>query len=172
VSTDKLPIENRLLAALPTDEYQSLVPYLERVELKRDQILYDAGELFSYVYFLNDALASIISIMENGDVVEVSLAAKEGMVGMPVCWGSKTTNTSVMVQIPGTAMRMKAEVLQTEFNRGGTLQSLLLRYTQALFTQISQSAACNRLHTLEERLARWLLTVSDRMQSDCLPLTQ
>lgn len=168
----RLTIKNRLLAALPASEYQRLAPQLELVELSRDQVLYAEGELISHVYFLNQGLVSLVSIMENGSIVEVGLVAKEGMVGMPVCWGGNTTTTSAMVQIPGNAMKMKAELLKTEFDRGGSLQRLLLRYTQALYTQVSQSAACNRLHTLEERLARWLLTIHDRMQSDTFPLTQ
>ena len=165
-------IENRLLAALPATEYQRLIPHLEFVELPRRHVLYESGELLSHVYFVNEGMVSLISIMENGEIVEVGLVAKEGMVGMPVCWGGNTTTITAMVQIPGNAMRMKAEVLKTEFNRGGSLQSLLLLYTQALYTQVSQSAACNRLHTLEERLARWLLTVGDRIQSDTFELTQ
>lgn len=166
------PIENRLLAALPASECQRLVPYLELVEFSHQQILYNSGELIEHVYFPNQAMVSLVSIMENGDIVEVGVVTKQGMVGMPVCWGGNTTTTTAMVQIPGTAMRMNALRLKTEFNRGGALQSLLLRYTQALYTQVSQSAACNRLHTLEERLARWLLTISDQMQLDSLPLTQ
>ncbi len=171
VSQDpRLTIKNRLLAALPASEYQRLAPHLEIVSLSRDQVLYDSGSVISHVYFLNQGMVSLVSIMENGEIVEVGLVANEGMVGMPVCWGGNTTTTSAMVQIPGNAMRMNASLLKTEFSRGGPLQSLLLRYTQALYTQVSQSAACNRLHTLEERLARWLLTIHDRMQSDSLTL--
>jgi CRP-like cAMP-binding protein len=165
-------MENQLLAAVSTQEYQRLIPHLQPVSLSRDQVLCHAGELIRHVYFPINAIISLISIMENGDIVEVGVVAKEGIVGMPVCWGGNTTTTTAMVQIPGTAMRMNASLLKTEFERGGELQSLLLRYTQALYTQVSQSAACNRLHTLESRLARWLLTTSDRMQSDQLPLTQ
>jgi CRP-like cAMP-binding protein len=94
------------------------------------------------------------------------------MVGLPVIWGGNSTTTTAFIQAAGTGMRMKAEVLIQEFNRGGELQRLLLRFTQALFTQVTQTAACNRLHTIEERLARWLLIVHDRMQSDTFPLTQ
>lgn len=166
------PMENRLLAALPESEYQRLVLHLESVSLSRHQVLYDSGELIRHVYFPNQALVSLVSIVEDGSIVEVGLVGKEGMVGTPVIWGGNTTTHQAVVQIPGNAIRMKAEVLKTEFNRGGSLQSLLLRYTQALFTQVSQLAACNRLHKLEERLARLLLTVQDRMQSDEFPLTQ
>jgi hypothetical protein len=98
--------------------------------------------------------------------------SNDGMVGLPVVWGGKTTTTTAFVQVANGGMKMKAEQLITEFKRGGELQSLLLRYTQAMFTQVTQTAACNRLHTIEERLARWLLIVSDRVQSDTFPLTQ
>lgn len=171
-SNSPAPRENWLLAALSDREYELLIPHLEVVSLSRHQVLYDAGEQISHVYFLNQGLISLISIMAEGAIVEVGLVGKEGMVGMPVCWGGNATITQAMVQIPGSAMRMKAEQLLTQFNRGGALQSLLLRYTQALYTHTAQTAACNRLHTLEERLARWLLTVRDRIQSNELPLTQ
>ena len=164
--------ENWLLAALSDREYERLIPHLELVSLSRHQVLYDAGEEISHVYFLNQALVSLVSIMTDGAIVEVGIVAKEGMAGMPVCWGGNATITQAMVQISGTAMRMKAEQFLTQFNRDGALHSLLLRYTQALYTHTAQSAACNRLHTLEERFARWLLTVRDRIQSNELPLTQ
>lgn len=122
------PRENQLLAALSDREYERLIPHLELVSLSRHQVLYDAGEEISHVYFLNQALASLVSIMADGGIVEV------GIVGMPVFWGGKATITQAMVQISGTAMRMKAEQLLTHFNRGGALYSLLLRYTQALYT--------------------------------------
>lgn len=172
MSSQSLPIKNQLLAALPETEYQRLIPHLELVSLSRGQVLYDAGELIEHVYFFNQGLCSLVTFMENGTIVEVGLVGKEGMVGLPVCWGGKTTINQAMVQISGTAMRMKAEHLKIEFNRGDTLHSLLLRHTQALFTHTCQSTACNRLHTIEERLARWLLSVQDRMESDVLPLTQ
>lgn len=165
-------IENRLLAALPTEEYQRLVPHLELVPLKFQQILYEPGEPIAYVYFPHRAIVSLLSTMEDGTTVEVGLVGIDGMVGTAVILGGNTTTTLANVQVPGYAMRMKAEWLKAEFNRGGALQSLLLLYTQALITQVSQIAACNRLHTLEERLARWLLTIQDRLQSDDLPLTQ
>lgn len=166
------PRENWLLAALSDREYEHLIPHMELVSLSRHQILYDAGEEISHVYFPNQALVSLVSIMTDGAIVEVGMVGKEGMAGMSVCWGGNTMIHQAMVQIPGTAMRMKAEQLLTQFNRGGALHSLLLRYTQALYAHTAQTAACNRLHTLEERFARWLLTVRDRIQSNELPLTQ
>lgn len=164
--------ENRLLAALSDRDYERLIPHLELVSLSNHQVLYDAGEKISHVYFPTQAMISLVSIMADGAIIEVGIVAKEGMAGMPVCWGGNATINQAMVQMPGTAMRMKAEQLLTEFNRYGALHSLLLRYTQALYSHTTQTAACNRLHTLEERFARWLLTVRDRIESDELTLTQ
>ncbi|OKH29214.1 Crp/Fnr family transcriptional regulator [Chroogloeocystis siderophila] len=172
ISHTAIQVENQLLAVLPSEEYQRLIPHLELVSLERDQVLYELEEFIEYVYFPSQALVSLITIMENGAVVEVGVVSREGLVGLPVCWGGNTTTNQAIVQIPGTALRLKAEYLKNEFDRGGKLQNIILRYMQALFTHTSHSAACNRLHTIEQRLARWLLTVQDRVQSDELPLTQ
>ncbi len=166
------PIENRLLAALPDDEYQRLVPHLERVSLPREQVIYDPGEPIRHVYFPHQAIVSLVSTMLNGSTVEVGMVGNEGMVGTPVFLGGNSTTTRAFVQVAGSGIRMEATRLKAEFNRGGALQSLLLRYMQALHTQVSQTAACNRLHSVEARLARWLLMTSDRMQSDQFELTQ
>lgn len=167
-----LPRENHLLTALPVEEYERLIPHLELVFLPQRQILYNIGELIEYVYFPIQALISFISQMEDGSTAEAGLVGKEGMVGLPMCWGGNSMTTQAIAQISGNAMRIKADLLKAEFNRGEALQSLLLLYTQALFTQVSQSVACNRHHTVEQRLARWLLTVQDRIQSNELTLTQ
>lgn len=167
-----LPIKNRLLAALPTEEYQRLFPQLDFVSLSIGQILSQPGEPVEYVYFPLQSIISLVSTMEDGATVEVGLVGNEGMVSVAVFLGGITSFTQASVQIAGTAMRMKADVLKAEFKRGGAMQSLLLLYMQALFSQVSQSAVCNRLHTLEERLARWLLLVQDGLQSNQLPLTQ
>ncbi|KYC42421.1 Crp/Fnr family transcriptional regulator [Scytonema hofmannii PCC 7110] len=167
-----LPIENRLLAALPASEYQRLIPHLDFVTLSLKQVLYESGEPIKHVYFPHQAIVSLVSTQSDGSTVEVGVVGNEGMVGLPVIWGGNTTTTTAFVQIANTAMRMETEHLKTEFNRGASLQSLLLRYTQVLFTQVSQTAVCNRLHTIEERLARWLLIVSDRMPSNTFALTQ
>ncbi len=166
------PIENRLLAALPAEDYQRLVPHLEPVELSREQVLYEPFEPIRHVYFPHQAIVSLISTMSDGSTVEVGMVGNDGMVGIPVILGGNTTTTTAFVQVPKGGTRMEATRLKAEFNRGGVLQSLLLRYTQALHTQVSQTAACNRLHRVESRLARWLLMVSDHMQSDQFPLTQ
>jgi len=163
---------NRLLAALPDAEYQRLIPHLEHVSLSLKQVLYEVGEPIEYVYFPQRAIVSSLSTMEDGSMVEVGLVGNDGIVGIPAALGDNIATTTTTVQVPDSAMRMKASVLKSEFQRGGVLQSLLLRYIQALFALTSQNAACNRLHHLEERLARWLLLVYDRVESNELPLTQ
>ncbi|MEH2173062.1 Crp/Fnr family transcriptional regulator [Nostoc sp.] len=167
-----LPIENQLLAALSEAEYQRLVPYLERVELSVKQILYKANEPITHVYFPHHSMVSLICTQKNGSTVEAGIVSNDGMVGVPVIWGSNTTNTTAFVQITGSSMMMKTELLQAEFNRGGELQSLLLHYTHGLFAQVTQTLACNSLHTIERRLARWLLFIGDCVQSDTFALTQ
>ncbi|MDZ8260371.1 Crp/Fnr family transcriptional regulator [Nostoc sp. ChiQUE01b] len=163
---------NNLLAVLPPADYERLVPHLKLVPLPLKKVLYEAGEPIAQVYFPNKAVVSIVTTMEDGSTVEVGIVSNEGMVGMPVILGDDTTTTTAFVQIPGVAMQMDADILRSEFNRGGAIQSLLLRYVQAVYTQIAQGVACNRLHKLERRLARWLLTVSDRLESEEFPLTQ
>jgi CRP-like cAMP-binding protein len=165
-------LNNQLLAALSTEKYQRLIPYLELVKLPLRQVLHEPGEKIEYVYFPTDAMISLVSIMQDGSTVEVALVGKEGMVGIPVILGGNFTITQAVVQIAGSALRMEANVLKIEFDCPGELQCLLLCYVQALFTQVSQSAACNRLHSVEERLARWLLTVQDCLQTSEFPMTQ
>ncbi|MBD2247184.1 Crp/Fnr family transcriptional regulator [Nostoc sp. FACHB-888] len=163
---------NNLLAVLPAADYERLVPHLKLVPLPLRKVLYEAGEPITQVYFPNKAVVSIITTMEDGSTVEVGLVSNEGIVGMPVILGDNTTTTTAFVQIAGVGMQMDADILKSEFNRGGAIQSLLLRYVQGVYTQIAQAVACNRLHKLERRLARWLLTVSDRLESEEFPLTQ
>ena len=167
-----LPIGNQILAALSEAEYQRLVPHLERVHLSLHQVLYEADEPITHVYFLDQGICSLVCIQEDGSTVEAGIVSNDGMVGLPVIWGGNWTTTTAFIQMAGGGIRMKAEHLIAEFKRGGELQSLLLRYTQALFTLVTQTAACNRLHTIEERLARWLLLVADRVESNTFPLTQ
>ena len=163
---------NKLLAALPANEYQRLVPHLKLVSLEVHQMLYEAGEPITHVYFPDNSMVSIVATMEDGSTAEVGIVSSEGMTGIPVILGNNTTITTSFVQISGTAMQMNADVLRAEFNRGGALQTLLLCYVQAIYSELAQAAACNRLHTLDERLARWLLTVSDRVESEDFFLTQ
>jgi len=163
---------NQLLAALPEADYQRLIPHLKPVWLSSGQDLHQPGEIIKHVYFPNQAMVSFVSILEDGSTTEVGLVGKEGMVGIPVILGGNCTINNAIVQIEGDAMKMKVDLLKSEFNRGGELQRLLLLYTQALLTQVTQSAVCNCHHTLEQRLARWLLSVQDSIQTNELPLTQ
>jgi CRP-like cAMP-binding protein len=163
---------NRLLAALPDAEYQRLIPHLEYVPLPLRQVLHKAGELIEYVYFPHGAIVSLLSTPEEGSIVEVGLVGNEGIVGIPAALGDNIATTTALVQREDSGMRMEASLLKTEFQQGGSLQSLLLRYTQALYALVSQNVACNRLHQFDKRLARWLLIMCDHLGSNELLLTQ
>lgn len=166
------PSGNRLLAALPTADYQRLQPHLELVTLPLRQPIYNEGERITNVYFPRRAIISLVTTLEDGSMMEAGLVGHEGMAGIPLLLGGMTKVHRSFVQMAGEAWRLKATVLQAEFDRGGALQKLLLRYLQSLFTQIAQTGVCNRFHTTEERLARWLLLVADCISSDEFPLTQ
>lgn len=166
------PIINQILSALPKSEYQRLNSHLEEISIVSGQILQEPGQLIQYVYFPNKAMISLVSIMADGSTTEIGLVGNEGMVGLSAILGGRSTISRSIVQISGSAMKLPATILQQEFQRSGKLQQLLLLYTQALLTHVSQSAACNRQHHIEERLARWLLSVQDCILSDELPLTQ
>ena len=172
MSQTSLQPVNRLLAALPDAEYQHLVPHLEKVPLPLKQVLYKRGELIEYVYFPHQAIVSLLSTAQVGSNVEVGLVGNDGVTGIPDMLGDNIATTIAMVQREGSGMRMEARLLKTKFEQGGVLQSLLLRYTQALYALASQNVACNRLHQLDEKLARWLLIVSDRVESNELQLNQ
>lgn len=163
---------NRLLAALPREEYKRLVPHLEVVRLAPGRILYHAGDTVRHVYFPIGGMISLLTTTENGRTIEIAMIGNEGMAGIPVILGDGAAPYQVMVQLGGNALRARADALRAAFNRGERLHGLLLRYTHALFTQVAQSAACNRFHTVEERLCRWLLVSRDRVQTDTIRLTQ
>jgi CRP-like cAMP-binding protein len=165
-------LKNEILIALPPDEYERLSSHMEHVQLPHGQVLIEHGEPIRDVYFPNDALISLVTQLADGSTVEAGVAGREGMAGLPVVLGADSTPMQSVVQIPGTAVKIKAQVIRDAFNHGGALQSRLLRYAHALFIEASQSAACNAHHHLEERLARWLLTSSDGVESNNLPLTQ
>jgi CRP-like cAMP-binding protein len=164
--------KNRILSGLPPEDYERLAPHLEQVEMPLGQVLYEAGSRIDHVYFPLNSLISLVSQLSDGSGVEVGIIGFEGMSGLSIVLGVETSQHEAMVQINDGAMRMSAQTLRDEFKRGGAMQSLLLRYTQSLMVQMSQVAACNRLHTVEERLARWLLMSHDRCTCDDLPLTQ
>ncbi len=165
------PVENRLLAALPTIELERVRPNLELVSLALGQSIYESGGRMTHVYFPTGSIISLLYIMENGATAEIGVAGCEGVVGIALFMGGDTMPNRAVVQSAGSAYRMKAKAMQAEFLLGGVFQHVLLRYTQALITQISQTAVCNRLHSVEQQLCRWLLLSYDRLQSDKLVMT-
>jgi CRP-like cAMP-binding protein len=165
-------IKNRILAALSQEEYERLAPHLQETSLSIGSILYDFDEPITHVHFPNnDTLGSLLSTTELGPPIEIGVTGSEGLLGFSVLMGLETSPHQVLVQVPGTALKIKSAALRREFKGGGRLHDSVLRFTHALFTQASQTALCNRLHSVEERLARWLLTVHDRIESDEFPLT-
>jgi CRP-like cAMP-binding protein len=160
------PIQNQLLAALPTKEYKRLLPHLEHISLPLMSILYESGDIIEHVYFPNVGLISLLVIMKDKTPREIGLIGHEGMLGIAVALGRRTTPTRALTQMPGSAMRMKAQALRDELKRGGALQSVLQAYAHALFTQVSQSAACISSHEVSQRLSRWLVMTHDRAPAD------
>jgi CRP-like cAMP-binding protein len=172
VATLNEPIQNRLLAALPVDQYERLRPHLQPVEFDLGEVVYEFAGQLDYVFFPTTSIVSLLYTMENGTSAEMGLTGNDGVVGIALFMGGGTMPNRAVVQSAGGALRMKAKVLQDEFALGGKFQQMLLRYTQALITQISQTAVCNRLHSVEEQLCRWLLLSHDRLKSDELIMTQ
>jgi CRP-like cAMP-binding protein len=164
--------KNRLLAALPREEYERILPHLGPVSFALGEVVYESGGRMEHIYFPTTAVISLLYTMENGASAEMGVAGREGLVGVALFMGGDTTPNRAVVQGAGGAVRMKASLLRDEFGRGGAFQRLLLRYTQALLTQMSQTAVCNRLHAIEQQLCRWLLLSHDRLDSDELVMTQ
>lgn len=165
-------MENHLLFALPDTERKRLSPTLQSVSLSLGQVVYEYSEYLEHIYFPTTAVVSLLYTMRDGSTAEMGLVGNDGAVGIALFLGGETTPNRAVVQIAGDALRMPASVLRQEFARGGALQRILLRYTQALITQISQTAVCNRLHSVEQRLSRWLLLSHDRVKSTELLMTQ
>mgnify|MGYP001791687965 CR=1 FL=1 len=163
---------NRLLAALSPIEYQRLLPDFKEVWLENNQVIYQPNEEITEVYFPLDALISIVSTLKDGSTTEIAVVGNQGMVGLPILWGGSTSIVNTVVQVAGNAIKLSASKLKSECSKKGKLENLLQLYTQALFAQIAQNAACNVHHTIEQRLARWLLTVQDCIPQNELPLTQ
>ncbi|NDJ17866.1 Crp/Fnr family transcriptional regulator [Myxacorys almedinensis] len=163
--------QNQILSALPAEEYQRLLPHLEVVDLPIRKVLFGSGDRIEYVYFPHRSIISLVTILDDGATVEVGLVGNEGMAGVEVFLDDAIATNQAIVQVADSATRLPASVLKAEFNRCETLQKLLLHYMNALFFQVSQGAACYRRHPIEERLARWLLMVSDRVGSDEITLT-
>ena len=164
------PKQNHLLAALPAADYERLLPHLELVPLPLGWALYESGSAQGYEYFPTTGIVSLLYVMEDGSSAEIAVVGDEGVVGMFM--GGETTPSRALVQSAGYGYRLKANVLKGEFERGGPLQHLLLRYTQALITQMAQTAVCNRHHSVEQQLCRWLLLSLDRLPSNELTMTQ
>jgi len=168
----RLSTKNRILNALPTEEYERLLPDLEPVELFLGQYLYRAEDTIRHVYFPSDAVVSIVATTTEGQSVEIGVIGREGMVGMEILMGSDSTLNDHLVQDASSALRISTAAIREEFKRGGVLHDSLLHFTRLLMTQIGQTALCNRLHTIEERLSRWLLLCRDRAGTNELQLTQ
>lgn len=163
---------NQLLAALPEEEYQRLAPHLSEVSLSIETVLYEVLEPIETVYFPNNGLISLVSVLANGASTEIDLISNHGMLGLPVVLDTGYSFSQAVVQVKGSAMKIAADVLKQEFDRGEELQKILLRYTATRIANIYQLATCNTHHNIQQRLARWLLTVQDLIQSDKLFLTQ
>jgi len=166
------PKQNRLLAALPAADYERLLPHLELQPLELGCALYEAGGRIGHCYFPTTSIVAPLCVMENGVSAAIAIAGNEGVVGIPLFMGGETTPNREVVQSAGYAYRLGANKLKREFEHGGSLQHLLLRYTQALITHIAQTAMCNRYHSVEQRLCRWLLLSLDRVSSNDLNMTQ
>ncbi|OYY80673.1 MAG: Crp/Fnr family transcriptional regulator, partial [Hydrogenophilales bacterium 16-62-9] len=166
------PSQNHLLAALPAAEFEPLVTHLERVHLPLGQMIYEPGTQLKHAYFPTTAIVSLHYVMESGASSESAGVGNEGVVGVSLFMGGNTTSSSAVVQTAGYAYRLESHKLLEAFNRAGLLQRVLLRYTQALMTQMSQTAVCNRHHTVEQQLCRWLLLTLDRLPSNELVMTQ
>ena len=166
------PRQNHLLAALPPDEYERLLPHLELIPMTLGQVLHESGTQMRHVFFPTDCIVSLLYVMENGSSGEIAVVGNEGVVGVALFMGGETTPNRAVVQSAGHAYRLNAQLLKDEFYRAGPMLRLLLRYTQALLTQMAQTAVCNRHHTLDQQFCRWLLLSIDRLTSNDLIMTQ
>ncbi len=166
------PRQNQLLDALLSTDYDRLFPNLELVKLTLGQVLYESGEQLKYVYFPTNSIISMLYVMENGASAEIAIVGNEGILGVSLFMGGETTPSRAVIQSAGHGYRLNGDILKAEFNRAGPVQRLLLRYTQALITQMAQTAVCNRHHSVEQQLCRWLLLSLDRLSSNELSMTQ
>ncbi|MFC7418540.1 Crp/Fnr family transcriptional regulator [Iodobacter arcticus] len=166
------PCQNLILAALPADSYASLAPLLELVHLPLGHVLYESGAQMQHVYFPTNSIVSLLYVLESGASAEIAIVGNEGIVGISLFMGGNSTPSRAVVQSAGFAYRLDKKQIKTAFNQAGPLQHLLLRYTQALLTQMAQTAVCNRHHSLDQQLCRWLLLSLDRLPSNKLVMTQ
>ncbi|GAA0546361.1 Crp/Fnr family transcriptional regulator [Rheinheimera aquimaris] len=166
------PTQNQLLNALSAEVQQRLFPHLERVEMPLGKVLYESGDVMRYVYFPTDCIVSLLYVMENGSSAEISVVGFDGLIGVALFMGGESTTSRAIVQSAGFAYRLLGQRLKDEFNRHGELLHLMLRYSQALITQMAQTAVCNRHHSIEQQLSRWLLLSLDRLKDNHLVMTQ
>jgi CRP-like cAMP-binding protein len=166
------PTRNSLLAALSAPEQERLFPQLELVPMPLGKVLYESGNRLGHVYFPTDCIVSLLYVMEDGASAEIAVVGNEGLVGVALFMGGETTPSRAVVQSAGFAYRLPGAIIKQEFNRSGAMQELMLRYTQALLTQMAQTAVCNRHHSVDQQLCRWLLLSLDRLQSNELTMTQ
>jgi CRP-like cAMP-binding protein len=169
---DYQPQQNHLLAALQDDVYNRLLPHLELVALPLGMVLYESGDTLRYVFFPLDCIVSLLYVMENGASAEISVVGNEGLIGVALFMGGESTTSRAIVQSAGHAYRLKGQLLKTEFNLHGDMLHLVLRYTQSLLTQMAQTAVCNRHHSIDQQLCRWVLLSLDRLSSNELTMTQ
>lgn len=163
---------NHLLAALPSDEWRHWLPQLERVSMPLGLVLYESGRTMTHVYFPIDSIVSLLYVMENGASAEIAVVGNEGVVGISLFMGGESTPSRAVVQSAGEGLRLRGSAVKEAFARSGPVMHLLLRYTQALITQMAQTAVCNRHHSLDQQLCRWLLLSMDRLQGNELVMTQ
>jgi CRP-like cAMP-binding protein len=166
------PEQNRLLAALPLAEREHIYPHLQLVEMPLGKVLYESGDVLRHVYFPTNSIVSLLYVMADGASAEISVVGNEGLVGVALFMGGETTPSRALVQSAGYAYRLVGQRIKEEFHRRGALQILLLRYTQALLTQMAQTAVCNRHHSVDQQLCRWLLLSMDRLDANQLTMTQ
>lgn len=172
MTNDVSPLQNHLLAALTQEIQERLIPHLERVTLPLGKVLYESGDALRHVYFPTDAIVSLLYVMEDGASAEISVVGNEGLIGVAVFMGGESTPSRAIVQSAGHAYRLPGQKLKDEFNRHDEMLQLMLRYTQALITQMAQTAVCNRHHSIDQQLCRWLLLSLDRLPSNQLSMTQ
>lgn len=172
MSVTSMPQQNHLLAAMPIEVQHRLLPELELVPLPLGKVLYESGDVLRHVYFPTDSIVSLLYVMESGASAEISVVGNEGMIGVALFMGGESTPSRAIVQSAGSAYRLGGQRLKDEFNLHGEMMLLLLRYTQSLITQMAQTAVCNRHHSVDQQLCRWLLLSLDRLPSNRLIMTQ
>jgi CRP-like cAMP-binding protein len=172
MAATQAPTENHLLRALTADSMGRLLPHLEHIDLPLGAVLYESGDVLRHIYFPADCIVSLLYVLANGSSAEIAIVGNEGLIGIALFMGGETTPNRAIVQSAGHAYRLPGQRLKDEFHRNDTVRDLLLRYTQALITQMAQTAVCNRHHSVDQQLCRWLLMSLDRLSSNELNMTQ